>query len=81
MARYAGYGMVLAYARLGRPEEAAAVASCVNLTREQRRVVNRTIISDLAVHRFDIIDLSVPGLTIFLRGIEAADLRGAGFIL
>jgi tetratricopeptide (TPR) repeat protein len=48
MARDATYGMILAYARIGQPQAAADLASRAQLTAEQRRLVNRTVIADLA---------------------------------
>ena len=53
MARDATYGLILAYAKLGKPQQAAALASQSKLTAEQRRVVNQTVVSKLAVASFD----------------------------
>ena len=51
--RDATYGMILSYARLGQLEQAASLASRAELTRQQRQVVNQTVISKLAVSSFE----------------------------
>jgi len=53
MARDATYGMILAYAKLGDANQAAALASRTQLTAQQRAVVNKTVIAKLAVASFE----------------------------
>lgn len=53
MARDASYGMILAYAQLGQLDQAASLAGRTKLTSKQRQVVNRTVISKLAVQSFE----------------------------
>jgi cellulose synthase operon protein C len=53
MGRDATYGMILAYAQTGQLQQAAALASRASLTAQQRRVVNQSVVSKLAVASFE----------------------------
>ncbi len=52
-AREATYGLILAYARSGQPQKAASIAASAQLTAQQRRVVESTVISKLAISSFE----------------------------
>ena len=53
MSRDATYGMILAYAKLGKLQQAADLATRTDLTGQQRRVVNQTVISKAALESFE----------------------------